>query len=505
MQADRELEDEFFDAQDQVPYFAFDFPPEEWDYIHKDPRRFAECTMTVDDDPKEWKGVAVKLKGSAGSFRGPDDKPGLSVSMNKYKPAERWHGFLKWHLNNGAQDGSFLNEQLSCEVARMAGVPASRCAHAMVRWQKRDLGLFVFKEAFDRDFLSKFFRNPDGDLYDGGFVAEIHPDMEKDQGDRERRDNVKELIAACQESDQKKRWERMEKILDVNEYISFTAIENITCHWDGYNYNRNNYRLYFDADTGKACFFIHGTDQTWGDANFAINRDSGSLVGQAVLSNPEWKQMYMERVEEIYKTVLKPIDWGARVTEIGAKTKTAIAKRNPGLANDFGNHINEARDRVVNRIAAIGKQLDAIPKPLRFDKDGIVQVSGDNWQQQGSGANFDTPVVDGKNTYHITANGESTGSWRKSMNLPAGKYKLLARVRTAGVAATQSSSGEGAGVRISGGNRTGQNGLSGDTDWRELSFQFDASGDVTFVAELRGSKGEAWFDKESFRVQKIPQ
>src|SRR3712207_8219545 len=38
---------------------------------------------------------------SAGSFQGPDGKPGLTVSFSKFKGAERFHGMSKFHLNNG--------------------------------------------------------------------------------------------------------------------------------------------------------------------------------------------------------------------------------------------------------------------------------------------------------------------------------------------------------------------------------------------------------------------
>ncbi len=500
--ADRAKEDAFFQQQDFVPYFSFDFVPEEWQYIHEQPRRFAECTMTVDDLTKAWKAVAVHLKGSAGSFQGPDQKPGLSISMNKFQKAERWNGFLKWHLNNGAQDNSFLNEEFSCEIARAVGVPASRCAHAIVRWQKRDLGLFVFKEAFDRDFLVKFYKNPDGDLYDGGFVADIRPEMVKDQGDRENRENIKQLIAACSEGDVKKRWEKMEKILDIDAYISFLSVESLTCHWDGYNFNKNNYRLYFDADSGKACFFVHGTDQTFGDPNLPILRDPTSLVGQAVMSNPVWKAEYLNRVGKIYDDVLKPIDWPARVNVVGEMVKRALAKHNPQWGKDYEPRIKEAHDRVANRIAAIGKQLEAMPRPMKLDPSGVVKVEPKGWHSEGTGAVMDEMALDGRQCLHIKATGDCAGSWRQSVNLPPGKYKMFAQIKTKGVVGTAGASGIGAGVRLSGGTRTGDDQVTGDVGWKEIAFEFDAPGSVILVAEMRANQGEAWFDKAGFRVEK---
>jgi hypothetical protein len=460
--------------------------------------------MMEGDSPKIYKGVAVKLKGSAGSFRGPDDKPGLSISMAKYQKAERWRGFEKWHLNNGAQDNSYLNEQMSCEIARQVGVPASRCAHALVKWQGRDLGFYVFKEAFDRDFLTKWYSNTNGDLYDGGFVSEIHVGMEKDQGDRLRQDNIKELMAACQEGDPKKRWDRLEKILDVEEYISFTAVEAITCHWDGYNFNRNNYRVYFDVDTGKAQFWIHGTDQTFGDPNFPIYRDSGSMVGNAVMSNPVWKQAYHDRVRKIYETILKPYDWPAHVVDVGEKFKAGIAVHDAKLAANYENQIREARDRVANRIAGIARQLGDVPNAPKFGQNGVLKLTAENWGEQGVAAAIDQIGIDGKKCFHIRADGASTGSWRRSLPLPPGKYRFVSKMRTVGVIASQTQSGEGAGIRISGGTRTSPDSAAGDTPWKDVSYDFEApGGDVILVAELRATKGEVWFDRDSFRLEQV--
>jgi hypothetical protein len=493
---------EFF-GEDPVPVLSIDFDPEEWEYLKRDARRYAEAKLT-DDAGRVIKGVAVKCKGSAGSFQGPDAKPGLTVSMNKYKGADRWRGFAKWHLNNGAQDGTFLQEQIAGEMARKAGVPASRCGHVLVKLQGRDLGLYVFKEAFDKDFLAHFFAKPEGDLYDGGFCAEIRPEMEKDEGDRTKVDNVKALIDACREGDSKKRWERLDQVLDVDRFISYLAMESILCHWDGYNFNRNNYRLYFDAETGKAVFFLHGMDQTFGDTNSQILRDSGAMVGQAVMSNSAWKAMYRDRVEKIYNEVLKPIDWGARVTEVGTTVKAAHDKKNPQMAKEYQNRINEARDRITARVAAVGKQLGDIPKPFKFDPNGLAKLSPDGWRQEGNAAKVDGAVVDGKPCLRIKAEGESTASFRKPITLEPGKYRFEAQVRTAGVVPVQSSSGEGAGLRISGSQRNGSNALKGDSPWTRLSYEFDApGGDVVLVAELRATKGEVLFERESFQLVRV--
>lgn len=495
----RKAADEFF--QGPIVSLAIEMAPEEFERLKRDQRNYVEASVREGD--KIYKGVAIKLKGAAGSFQGIDGKPGMTLNFDKFKGAERFHGMKKFHLNNCAQDGSYLNEKIAGEIARAAGVPASRCTHAFVTLNGRDLGLYVVKEGFTRDFLSYFYSDASGDLYDGAFVKEINEDMEKDLGDPKDKRDIKELIAACNEPDATKRWERLGAILDIDRFASFMAIEDLLCHWDGYNFNRNNYRVYKEPRTGKLSFFVHGMDQMFGDPNFPVMRDFGTLVGGAVWREPQGRKLYREKVESIYNNVLKPIDWPARAVEAGNKVRDAIAGKNKQWANDYQGQINSARDRVANRIASVGKQLGDMPKPIEFDKNGILKLTK-GWRTEGSAAELNETQTDDRKCLHIRADGETVGSWRYGIALEPGRYRFEANVRTAGVAPTQSSSGEGAGLRISGGTRNGQNAAKGDTPWQKVAFEFDApGGDVVLVAELRASKGDVWFQSDSLQVVRV--
>ena len=133
-----------------------------------------------------------------------------------------------------------------------------------------------------------------------------------------------------------------------------------------------------------------------------------------------------------------------------------------------------------------------------------MRLAEQGWRSEGSAAAVDEAQSDGKQVLRIRAQGETNASWRKNLALEQGKYRLEAQVRTAGVQPVPSQSGEGAGLRISGGTRVGQNALRGDTPWKTVAFQFESpGGDVVLVAELRASKGEACFDKHSFQLVRI--
>jgi spore coat protein H len=485
-----------------IPRLKIELSPEQRDKLQKDARNYAEATLTETTlaGPVLYQKVAIKLKGSAGSFQQLDGKPGMTLSFDKGKGGERFHGMTKIHLNNGAQDGTYLNELIAGEMGRRAGVPASRCSHAFVELNGRDLGLYVVKEAFTKDFLAAFFKNNDGDLYDGGFCAEINENTEKDMGDPNDKAGIKELIAASQEPDNAKRWERLGKILDIEKFISFCVLEDIVCHWDGYNFNRNNYRFYRDPDSGKFSFFLHGMDQVFGDENFPVMRGWDALVGGAVMRCPQGAAIYRARFDYLYQNLLVKEDWSARITTEGRRVRDAIAVKDGRWAKEYENQINEARGKVARRITAIGKQLGVPVKPVVFDAKGALKV-GPGWTFQGTeGGQGDEVKIENRDCLRLVATGTAAPSWRQTVQLEAGKYRFEAVARTQGVAATDDEKGKGAGLRVSGLQKRA-NAMEGDTAWQTLSYEFETGGgDVPLVAELRASKGEVWFLRDSFKI-----
>ena len=100
----RTAQTEFF--RGPIVSVAFEVKDEDVEALRKNPRSYVEGKMTVGD--KVWKGVALKLKGADGSFKPVDQKPCFTLNFDKFKGAERFHGFKKMHLNNANEDPSFL-------------------------------------------------------------------------------------------------------------------------------------------------------------------------------------------------------------------------------------------------------------------------------------------------------------------------------------------------------------------------------------------------------------
>ena len=500
----RDVSEEFF-SSGRIPHVRIQLDATNLTALKKDNRKYARCT--VGDGETVYNDVGIHLKGAAGSFRGLDDRPALTLNFDKFIDEQKFQGMDKLHLNNSVQDPSYMTEIICGEMFRAADVPAPRGTYARVELNGRDLGLYVLKEGFDKTFLKRYFKNNKGNLYDAGFIKEITEPLEKDSGEGVNdHSDLKALAKAAQEQDPNTRFQKLREVLDVERFISFLGMEVMTWHWDGYSLNKNNYRVYHEPDANKIVFLPHGMDQMFWDPNGPIRPNFQGLVAQALVQTPEGRQRYRARFGELYTNVFKVAALTNRVNELQARLRPALASINPNAAKEHDGQANRLRDLIVQRAASLERQLNAPePKPLAFDSSGQSRIK--NWQiQNDSGsATLDKASDSGKETLHILANGQAIASWRAKVLLDAGKYRLVGNVRTAGLAAMKDAKGEGAGLRISGSQEARANHAKGDTSWKELQYEFRVPGqdEITLIAEVRATGGEAWFDLASLKLVKV--
>ncbi|WP_254510076.1 CotH kinase family protein [Anatilimnocola floriformis] len=469
-------------------------------------RAYVKCRV-VENDKTEYKDVGIKCKGAAGSFRSIDDRPAVTLNMGKYVKKQNFHAMIKFHLNNSVQDPSYLHEIICSDINLAGGVAAARATHARVWINNRDLGFYGLKEGFDKNFLKRHFADNDGNLYDGGFCQDIDGNMERDEGKgADDKADVKALVAACREGDAAKRWERVDALLDVDNFLSFMALELMCCHWDGYCNNRNNYKFYFDPTNKKAYFFPHGMDQMFGDTNTSVLNVPGAMVANAVMSNPEWRGRYRDRLNELLPIFNPPDKLHQRLDQIHARTRPVLAAINANAGNDHDNQMKGLKERLTNRAKSLVTQNATIePRPLKFDSNGVGKVA--IWAPQPATDAMlteDTPTGVKCMVIGVGASGRCADSFRTKVLLQAGTYKLQGKARVTEVAAVTESSGTGAGLRLSGGQRT--NKLEGTTGWTDLEHEFvvtQPTQEVALVAEMRATKGKVWFDVNSMQIVKV--
>lgn len=459
-----------------------------------------EVLAIVREGTNVYRDVAVHLKGSAGSFRSFDDKPALTLNFSKHSRGRSFHGFTKISLNNSVQDPTYVSEALCRELFVAAGVPAPSSTHATAVINGRDLGLFVVTEGWGKPFLRKHFDDVGGNLYEGHFVADVNRNLAVNSGDQEEdRSDLDRLLQAIHDPDPSGLWTRLTGVLDVERFATLLALEVLTCHWDGYSLNRNNYRIFHDRTIDRLVFLPHGMDQMFGSrgrmpTTTGILPPMQGAISRAFLRTREGRKLYLERVVALQTNVFVAEKLVARARQLGAQIRPTLAAYGSDTAAMHALEVDDFCRRIAERCQSVAQQLTAIPQETRFDGQGHSQITG--WNPRTKDGRLQRIEVKGLKFLKIRGAGPTSGSWRAQVVLPPGEYLFEGIGEVSEVEANG-----GIRLRISGvqppwvlppaGQRT------------PLQFQFevaDALSTIELVCELGGGTGEAVFDESSLRL-----
>ncbi len=267
-------------------------------------------TITVDGVRRE--NVAIRKKGFIGSLV--EDRPALKVHFDADDPEQTLYGLKRLTLNNSVQDPTWLRQCIAYEVFGKAGIPVPWCNFAHVTVNGRDLGLYVHLESTDRRFVRRYFERDEGELWEGevsDFRADWITSFEK-KGDVEDDDQTKvdrsslsqvaDAVAPQVPAAQIRA--RLEKLIDLDEFLRFWAVEKILEHWDGYANGANNFFIYRDPATSRFVFMPAGTDQItvpdpWETAKPPVSVYAKTVLSQRLYDSYETRQMYAETLAQM--------------------------------------------------------------------------------------------------------------------------------------------------------------------------------------------------------------
>ncbi len=416
--------DSFFDRL-EIPELRLQIDRSQQDQLRDTPRQYARCTL-IENGQEKYRSVGVKLKGAAGSYRDFDDRPGLTLNMDKSIKGQRFHGMEKFHLNNAVQDETWLNEWFGNEIFRAMGIPAPRVGHVRLWINERDMGLYVLREGFDRPFFERVFGNQDGDLYDGGFAQDIDSPLEKDFGtDPDDRQQLIDLAIACFETIPEKRWKSIEQKMDIDQFLTFMAVERILGHWDGYTESANNYRLYFPA-SGQGLFLPHGMDQILGDPWSGLYAENHVLLSSAVMQCDRWRTSYRDRLMELVDR-LGPADaWIDKLEEQRVKIQKVLQEIDPGLAESHTERVKEFEYRWIQRMRSLPELIEqGMPQPLTFE-EGTTSVDLVEWfpAQESDAAKLELIDKDDRSMFCIECERSKISSLRGGVRRYCGEASI---------------------------------------------------------------------------------
>ena len=196
------------------------------------------------------------------------------------------------------------------------------------------------------------------------------------------------------------------------------------------------------------------------------------------------------------------------------ETSNALAQKKLLLTSGIARSVNTVevgdRTRVVVELAKNAQyRTESKGNFLLLTIDGkpgmqnAVQVSAIDFKRGQNGSGQMVVRFDGSGAApSIKESGTEIVLDIANAKLPAGPYRLSARAATRNVVAYAGNLGAGVGLRISGSRRTHK--LEGTMDWTPLTFDFELAADeeVTVMLELRATKGEAWFDADSIKLER---
>jgi len=501
--------DEFFRSS-IAPHLQIEISPtgmkvlREYRQIWRQPRpERVDVQATIREGEQVYTNVAVHLKGSY-TFEPVDAKPSLTLHFDKFAPGQRFHGLTKIHLNNSIQDPSYLGEQLARELFAEAGVVSPRAGHALVSLNGRELGLFVLIEGANKQFIKRHFKSTKGNLYDGGSGGDVTKALQADSGDQpEDRTDLTNLVNAAREPDPAKRLRKLEEVLDIEHFISFSAIENLIVHWDGYTIGCNNYRLFHDVARDKMVFIPQGLDQLFGVSSspeLSVTPPLKGLVAQALLSVPEARARYLKRLDDLSAKEFRLEALHSRVDRLAAQLRPSLAKV-PHLRSEFDQAVNDLKGRIAERTASVAQQLSHPQQPLKLAKGETLALSV--WTFKGGPtqpASGSRRLMDGRQILQVTGRSSaSSGAWRARLLLEEGRYEFSGMGQTEKAMASNAQATNGIILR-----RSGERSIEGITitdEWKPLSYEFVVHGieNVELVCEFRG-RGVGYFDASSLRL-----
>lgn len=323
------------------------YPPEcvRW------PRTSRPADVVIDGEA--FPGVGVRIKGGCGSARDFFQKPSLKVSLSWDDPdvpgcpaTRRYLGQRTLTLNNGVQDPTAKHEAMGYRLYRAAGVPAPRVAHAWVRVNGEDYGLYQLVETIDRRMLSRFFDDNDGMMYEGAYWCDLVPwnvpaddtafscfqrsfepdacDAPPPAGADPTDWELLRALTAGLDALEGGFYPAVRELFDFDRFLSMWAADAVLSHWDAYSFHIvNNYRVYHDPRTGLWTMLPWGIDQTFDGGGDVDPWSTSARMIASCASDPACDAAFAARLAEV-TALFESLDFAAQSEALHARLRPFV-------------------------------------------------------------------------------------------------------------------------------------------------------------------------------------
>lgn len=263
---------------------------------------------------------------------------------------------LKWNSN---YDNTYIRQCYSYKMFRDYGVLAPQLTLSQISVGKDNYGVWSVSEPVDKKFIERNLPEDEwgGDLYKAGWTRspanytknmtygitnqdegkEYNLDLKTNKKTSKNESLVNLLDVLNKDTVSKKDFE---DIVDVDNWVKFTAVSYFTGNPDDLRNNYNNHFIYFSKKTGKARFIAYDYDRSLG-ITYAWNPDTTGMTevspfsenadgNSSKQSNPLYKYSILSGgyFVDKYKEELAAIASGKWLTSDNFNSMYNVVKKN---------------------------------------------------------------------------------------------------------------------------------------------------------------------------------
>ncbi len=223
--------------------------------------------------------IGIQLRGnsSLSAF-----KKSFKISFDAFDDGNKWQSMKKINLLAQHNDPSMLRSKLCFDMYRYFGIPCARTSYTKVNINGEYAGLYLNVEQIDDQFAEAFFDGEgDGNLYKCTYPADLNyisenPDDYKfeDWGIRpydlktnEWKDDyndLAQLISVLNNVPVNDLHCELSNVMNIESFLKTSAIDILLGNWDSHIYNKNNFYLYHNQQTGLMEYIPYDLDNTFG-------------------------------------------------------------------------------------------------------------------------------------------------------------------------------------------------------------------------------------------------
>ncbi len=291
-------------------------------------------------------------------------KKSFKISFNTFIEGARWQGLEKINLNGSHNDPTRLRTKLCWDMLRKAELPSARTSMVQLYINNQNMGLYTHVEHIDETFIERVFANPyPGNLYKCLYPADLdyissNPNDYKLEFNGRRAyelktniyaDNYSDLAAFIGILNQTPIEDlpcQLEPVFKVDQYLKQAAFDVLVGNWDGYIFNKNNYYLYNNRNTGQFEFIHYDLDNTlgidwvnqdWTERSiysWASNSQQRPLY-KRLLQVPEYRNRFSYYLNELMQQVFHTDSLRSAINQLQELVAPVVAQ-DPFHGLDYG-------------------------------------------------------------------------------------------------------------------------------------------------------------------------